>query len=147
MQRLDQIGHQRALAGLDESFDRHAGRQLDVAEAAFLAALPKAPNSYNPERHPEAAKDRRDWVIDRMAEDGFVTPAQAKAAKAEPLVVVKHSVSDIARAPYFAEEVRRTLVARYGEKALYQGGLTVRTSLNPQLQVARDLRQPPREEN
>jgi penicillin-binding protein 1A len=109
--------------------------QLDIAEAAFLAALPKAPNSYNPDRYPEAAKDRRDWVIDRMAEDGFITEAQAKTAKAEPLVVVKRSVSDTARAPYFAEEVRRTLVARYGEKALYQGGLTVRTSLNPKLQA------------
>jgi len=113
--------------------------QLDVAEAAFLAALPKAPNSYNPLRYPQAAKDRRDWVIDRMAEDRFITPAQATAAKAEPLSVVKHSVSDIARAPYFGEEVRRTLVARYGEKALYQGGLTVRTSLNPQLQAEANL--------
>ncbi len=109
--------------------------QLDIAEAAFLAALPKAPNSYNPDRYPEAAQDRRNWVVDRMAEDGFITEAQAKAAKAEPLVVVKRSVSDTARAPYFAEEVRRTLVARYGEKALYQGGLTVRTSLNPKLQA------------
>jgi penicillin-binding protein 1A len=112
--------------------------QLDVAEAAFLGALPKAPSSYNPEVHPQAAKDRRDWVIDRMAEDGFITPAQAKIAKAEPLDVVKHSVSDTVKAPYFAEEVRRTLVARYGEKALYQGGLTVRTSLNPKVQEEAD---------
>jgi penicillin-binding protein 1A len=109
--------------------------QLDVAEAAFLAALPKAPSSYNPDRYPEAARDRRDWVIERMKDDGFITAAQATAAKAEPLVVVKRSVSDTARAPYFAEEVRRTLVARYGEKALYQGGLTVRTSLDPVLQA------------
>jgi penicillin-binding protein 1A len=116
--------------------------QLDVAECAFLGALPKAPSSYNPDRYPEAARDRRDWVIDRMMDDGFVTPAQAAAAKAEPLVVVKRSVSDTARAPYFAEEVRRTLVARYGEKALYQGGLTVRTSLDPKLQdeAGRSLR-------
>ncbi len=54
-------------------------------------------------------------------------------------MVVKRSVSDTARAPYFAEEVRRTLVARYGEKALYQGGLTVRTSLNPKLQAEANL--------
>ncbi|HEY7992105.1 MAG TPA: penicillin-binding protein 1A [Stellaceae bacterium] len=108
--------------------------QLDVAEAAFLAALPKAPSSYNPDRFPTAAKDRRDWVIDRMKDDGFITPEQATTAKAEPLVVAKRSISDTVRAPYFAEEVRRTLVARYGEKALYQGGLTVRTSLDPKLQ-------------
>jgi penicillin-binding protein 1A len=109
--------------------------QLNVAEAAFLAALPKAPSSYNPDRFPTAAKDRRDWVIDRMVDDGFIDKARATAAKAEPLVVVKRSSSDTVRAPYFAEEVRRTLVARYGEKALYQGGLTVRTSLDPVLQV------------
>jgi penicillin-binding protein 1A len=108
--------------------------QLDVAEVAFLAALPKAPSAYNPDRYPDAAKERRDWVIDRMADDGFITPAQAKAAKTEPLAVVKRSVSDTVKAPYFAEEVRRTLVARYGEKALYEGGLSVRTSLDPKLQ-------------
>ena len=109
--------------------------QLDVAEAAFLGALPKAPSSYNPDRYPQAAKDRRDWVIDRMMDDGFITRAQATSAKAEPLAVVKRSVSDTVNAPYFAEEVRRTLVARYGEKALYQGGLSVRTSLDPKLQA------------
>ncbi|HEX4111769.1 MAG TPA: penicillin-binding protein 1A [Stellaceae bacterium] len=108
--------------------------QLDIAEVAFLAALPKAPSSYNPDRFPQAAKERRDWVIDRMADDGFIKPSQAAQAKMEPLTVVKRSVSDTVRAPYFAEEVRRTLVARYGEKALYQGGLTVRTSLDAKLQ-------------
>jgi penicillin-binding protein 1A len=109
--------------------------QLNIAEAAFLGALPKAPNSYNPQRFPKAALDRRNWVIDRMADDGFITRAQAVAAKGVPLDTVTHSVSDTVNAPYFAEEVRRTLVARYGEKALYQGGLTVRTSLDPKLQA------------
>ena len=62
--------------------------QLTVAEAAFLAALPKAPNNYNPFRYPDAAQARRDWVLDRMAEDHVITPAQAAAAKAEPIVPV-----------------------------------------------------------
>ena len=57
--------------------------KLTLSEAAFLAALPKAPNNYNPFRYPDAAKARRDWVLDRMAEDHVITAAQAAAAKAE----------------------------------------------------------------
>ncbi|MGH6989913.1 MAG: penicillin-binding protein 1A, partial [Stellaceae bacterium] len=112
--------------------------QLSIAQAAFLGALPKAPSGYNPAIHHKAALDRRNWVIDRMADDGFITRAQATAAKPVALVTVKHSHSDTVTAPYFAEEVRRTLVARYGEKALYEGGLTVRTSLDPKLQTMAD---------
>jgi penicillin-binding protein 1A len=107
--------------------------QLDVAEAAYLAALPKAPNNYNPERNPEAARDRRDWVIDRMVEAGFITQQQGDAAKAEPIVLHRRDPTEIVDAPYFAEEVRRELLERYGEKALYEGGLSVRTSLDPRL--------------
>jgi len=112
--------------------------ELTVGEAAFLAALPKAPNNYNPERHPEAAKERRDWVLDRMVEAGFITPAEAQAGKAEPLVSRKRDETQLVRADYFSEEVRRQLLAQYGDKVLYQGGLSVRTSLDPQLQVLAD---------
>ncbi|HTT81766.1 MAG TPA: transglycosylase domain-containing protein, partial [Stellaceae bacterium] len=115
-----------ALTYFDKSLD-----QLTLGEAAFLGGLPKAPNNYNPERFPEAAKVRRDWVLDRMADDGYITAAQAAAAKAEPLVLRHREPTEIVNAPYFAEEVRRALVARYGEKELYEGGLTVRTSLDP----------------
>src|SRR5207248_9175760 len=59
--------------------------KLTLAEAAFIAALPKAPNNYNPIRHPQAAKARRDWVLNSMAETGWATPEQVKAAVAEPL--------------------------------------------------------------
>ena len=107
---------------------------LSVEEAAFLAALPKAPNNYNPVRYPDAAKARRDWVIDRMAEAGFITPAQDATAKAKALVLRRRDPTEMAVAPYFTEEVRRELEARYGDKALYQSGLAVRTSLDPKLQ-------------
>jgi penicillin-binding protein 1A len=122
-----------ALSYFNKSLD-----ELDVAEAAFLGGLPKAPNAYNPQRNPEAAKGRRDWVIDRMAEDGLITAEQAETAKAEPLKTVRRAVSDTVTANYFAEEVRRELVAQYGENDLYKGGLTVRTSLNPKLQAMAD---------
>ncbi len=122
-----------ALTYFDKSLD-----QLTLGEAAFLGGLPKAPNNYNPELFPAAAKARRDWVLDRMAEDGYITAAQAAAAKATPLVLRHREPTEIVNAPYFAEEVRRALVARYGEKMLYEGGLTVRTSLDPAMQKAAD---------
>ncbi len=118
-----------ALNYFDKSLD-----QLTLSEAAFLAALPKAPNNYNPSRYPEAAKSRRDWVIDRMAEDGYVSAGEAAAAKREPLVAHKGGEPEFANAGYFSEEVRRELVSRFGEKALYAGGLSVRTTVDPTLQ-------------
>ena len=112
--------------------------ELTLGEAAFLAGLPKAPNNYNPARFAPAAKARRDWVLDRMAEDGSATEAEIAQAKAEPLTLRHREEAEIVTAPYFAEEVRRELLARYGEKALYQGGLSVRTSLDAGLQAAAD---------
>ncbi len=112
--------------------------ELSVGEAAFLAALPKAPNNYHPIRRPEAAKARRDWVISRMAEESFITQAQAEAAKAEPLVVHPRETPLLTHAEYFAEEVRRELLQRYGERELYRGGLSVRTTLDPKLQAIAD---------
>src|SRR3954468_23625775 len=94
--------------------------KLTLAETAFIAALPKAPNNYNPARHPQAAKARRDWVLAGMAETGALTPEQAKAAMAEPLAV--HFRDPEGEPPgYFLEEVRRELVARFGEKVVYEG--------------------------
>jgi penicillin-binding protein 1A len=108
---------------------------LNVAEAAFLAALPKAPSNYNPIRFHDRAKGRRDWVIERMQEDGVITAEQAKEAIATPLTVVTRPDSEVARADWFAEEVRRELAQRYGEKRLYEGGLSVRTTMDPKLQA------------
>ncbi len=109
--------------------------ELTVEEAAFLAALPKAPNNYNPLRYPEAAKERRDYVIDRMLDSGYITYDQAEAAKAKPIILHHRDDTQTARADYFTEEVRRELSARYGDKMLYEGGLSVRTSLDPAYEV------------
>jgi penicillin-binding protein 1A len=109
---------------------------LNPAEAAFLAALPKAPNNYNPFRFPEAAKARRDWVLDRMADDHAITAQQAAAAKATPIVPAQfHRPETVAGAQWFTEDVRRQLVARFGADDTTQGGLMVRTSLDPALQM------------
>ncbi len=123
-----------AAAGLN--YFNRALDDLSIAEAAYLAALPKAPNNYHPVRHAQAAKERRDWVIGRMFEDGKITRAEYEAAVAEPLVMRKRDGNQmIVGADYFAEDIRRDLVARYGEDALYKGGLVVRSTVDADLQA------------
>ncbi len=107
---------------------------LTIAEAAFLAGLPKAPNNYSPQRHPEAARARRDYVIHRMVEDGYITGAEAQRALLTPLEVRARDDTELVTADFFSEDVRRELVARYGKSKLYAGGLSVRTTLDPRLQ-------------
>jgi penicillin-binding protein 1A len=110
--------------------------QLSLAEDATLASLPKAPANYDPFRFPQAAKARRDWVLDRMADDHVITAAQAAAAKAEPLVPVEsHQPAAIAGTGWFTEEAHRELIAQFGADTVLQGGLTVHTSLDPSLQT------------
>jgi penicillin-binding protein 1A len=117
-------------------FDKSV-HELTVAEAAYLAALPKGPNNYNPFRKRDEAIARRNYVIDRMMEDGYVTAEVGEKAKKSPLdVTVRPTGAHIFAAEYFAEEVRRYVYDNYGEKKLYEGGLSVRTTLDPKLQVA-----------
>jgi penicillin-binding protein 1A len=112
--------------------------ELTVAEAAYLAALPKAPNNYHPIRHYEVAVARRNWVVNRMLEEHYITEAQARQAVQEELKVVPRDAIQIVEADYFLEEVRRELVERFGERGLYEGGLSVRTTLDPRLQRIAD---------
>ncbi len=116
-------------------FDKSVG-ELNIAESAYLAALPKGPNNYHPFRQPARAMERRNWVIDRMAENGYITTAEAEDAKKQPLGVTSRSdMHYVFASEYFTEEVRRQIIQKYGVDALYEGGLSVRTTLNPTLQV------------
>ncbi|MEM8551641.1 MAG: penicillin-binding protein 1A [Pseudomonadota bacterium] len=116
-------------------FDKSV-HELTLAETAYLAALPKAPNNYHPFRRPERAIERRNWVLERMAIDGIITPEEQREAMAEPLRVKPRARSQFLFASeYFAEEVRRELIDLYGEESLYGGGLSVRTSLDPVIQA------------
>ncbi len=109
--------------------------ELDVAEVAFLAALPKGPANYDPRFNHAAAVDRRNWVIGQMADNGYITDQQAEVARAEPLTTQTRAMgSQAADVDYYVEEVRRLLYAKYGAKALYDGGLQVRASLDTRLQ-------------
>lgn len=122
-----------AINYFDKSLD-----ELSIGEAAFLAVLPKAPANYSPDRFMDRAKDRRNYVLDRMVDDGFITADQGKLAAAQPIVT--RSRREVAvKLDWFSEEVRRQLAAKYGEKALYEGGLSVRTTMDPTLQAAAQM--------
>lgn len=108
--------------------------ELTIAECAYLAALPKAPNNYHPVRDHDAAVARRNWVIARMEEDGRITKEEAEMARQDPLQMQSRNETEIAVADYFSEEVRRQLVTQFGEQAVLQGGLAIKTSLNPEYQ-------------
>jgi penicillin-binding protein 1A len=116
-------------------FDKSV-HELTISEAAYLAALPKGPNNYNPFRHRDEAITRRNYVIERMVEDGYISAAEGAKAEKEALnVTARPTGAHIFAAEYFAEEVRRYLYDKYGEQKLYEGGLSVRTTLDPKLQV------------
>jgi len=112
--------------------------ELTIAESAYLGALPKAPNNYHPVRDRDAAVARRNWVITRMEEDGRITKDEADAARAEPLQSRARDEAETVTADYFTEEVRRQLATQFGEKDLLDGGLAVKTSLDPKMQIIAD---------
>lgn len=116
-------------------FDKSVN-ELTISEAAYLAALPKAPSSLHPVRNRDRAIERRNYVIDRLLENGWIKQADADKARKDALNVTgRGSHAHIFAGEYFAEEVRRDILERYGEKKLYEGGLSVRTTLDPKLQV------------
>jgi penicillin-binding protein 1A len=132
--------------GVAAAATNYFGKSLDelsLSQTAFLAALPKGPANYSPTRHKEAAIARRNYVLDQMYDNRYITRDQLKAAEAEDLVTYNRPFGAVvADVDYFVEEVRRTLYEKYGEKALYDGGLQVRSTLDPRLQdiAVRSLR-------
>jgi penicillin-binding protein 1A len=131
--------------GVAAAAQNYFGKALDeltLPEMAYLAALLKAPSNYHPIRYPEAALGRRNVVLDLMLDAGFITKQQHREAVATPLNVNLKGGDENFRADYFGEEVRRQLLAQYGESELYGGGLSVHTSLDPRLETIaeRELR-------
>lgn len=125
------------IAGAALTYFDKSVTELTIAETAYLAALPKGPANYHPFRKTEAAIERRNWVIDRMVENGYVTKAGGEEAKKQPLGVnPRRGGAHLFASDFFAEEVRRQIIQKYGDNALYEGGLSVRTSLDPRLQIA-----------
>ncbi len=109
--------------------------ELTLSETAYLAALPKGPANYDPFRKPAAAIERRNLVLTRMFEEGYITAKEEAEAKSESLnVVPRRGNVQVSSSEYFNEEVRRKLLSIYGEDKLYGGGLSVRTTLDPRMQ-------------
>ncbi len=123
------------VAGASLTYFNKSVHEVELHQAAYLAALPKAPSNYHPYRDTERALTRRNWVLDRMVENGYATREEAEEAKAKGLDVnPRRGSTYLASSEYFSEEVRREVVDRYGEDALYEGGLSIRTTLDPVMQ-------------
>lgn len=122
-----------ALNYFDKSLD-----ELTIEEAAYLAAIPKGPSNYHPVYNYDRAVERRNWVIGRLFEDGKITAEEKATAQAQPLnamIAPPLGARDWA-SEYFAEEVRKQIAERFGSEALYDGGLAVRTTIDPRFQKA-----------
>jgi penicillin-binding protein 1A len=115
-------------------FGKPAAR-LTLPEAAMLAGIIPAPSRYSPYRMPEQVQRQRDRVLRRMLEERYITQPQYEQAVAQPLLVTTQQPEEMF-APYFSEDVRKYLEAKYGATTLYEGGLQVQTTLDPQIQKA-----------
>ena len=110
--------------------------ELSLDEMAYLAALPKGPNNYHPFKHKERAIERRNWVLQQMFDNDYITQAELDEATKKPLEVSPRPFgAQLFAAESFAEEVRRELAQMYGKDKLGKGGLSVRTTLDPKLQI------------
>ena len=108
--------------------------ELELHEIAFLAALPKAPNNYNPKKNYNNAIDRRNWVIDRMYYNGYINEAQLYYKK-RALKTYKRLEYNFKTADYYYEEIRKNLYKNYGKEDLYSNGLVIKTSINSNIQT------------
>jgi penicillin-binding protein 1A len=134
---LNQIYFGQGAYGVASAAQSYFGKdlgKLTLAEAAFLAGLPKSPSRFSPFTAYDRAKKRQEHVLSRMTEAGFIAPADRDAAIAESLAF--HRPGSEHLAPYFVEYVRQLLMAKYGETMVYKGGLQVQTTLNLEMQKA-----------
>ena len=109
-------------------------RELTLDEAALLAGIIQLPARQSPYVNMDAAKRRRSYVLQRMADEGYISPQQAEAAKQSPITLAGQPKQAQSIAPFFLEEIRKYLEREYGAKALYENGLSVTTTLDPTLQ-------------
>lgn len=114
-------------------YDKHA-KELDLAESALLAGLPKAPSRFSPLQHYEVARERQQYVLQRMVDVGFVSPDAAQKALQEPLKLVKPKRWTLKNMDSYTEEVRRQLETRYGRDGLYKEGMTIYTAMDVKAQ-------------
>ena len=110
--------------------------ELSVGQAALLAGLPQAPSRYDPFQYPERARERRRYVLQRMAREGWLADEEASRLTTEPLGLVPSENPFYSVSPYFSEQVRQMVEERHGREALLQGGLRITTTMDSRLQAA-----------
>ncbi len=116
-------------------FDK-AAKELTLGECAILAGLPQAPSRYSPYTNMKAAKKRQKYVLAQMKKNGFITQDMLEKALEEKLVIHARKNLYIEKAPYYTEYVRKYIIDKYGEDALYKGGLKIHTAVNIKMQAA-----------
>jgi penicillin-binding protein 1A len=114
-------------------FNKHA-KNLNLDQAALLAGLPQAPSQYNPFRNPGVALERRNEVLDKMADNGYITQAEADSASQKPLHLKRGTRFTTRREPYVFDYVQEELIQKYGVGVVRRGGLRIYTTIDPALQ-------------
>jgi penicillin-binding protein 1A len=129
------LGHGAyGVAAAAESYFAKTIEDLDVAESAVLAGLPQAPSRYSPYQHPQQAKKRQVYILNRMAEEGFISPSEATKAAQTPYLIRGNEKPSMEKALHLVEYIRRYVEEKYGKEALYKGGLQVFSSIDLHLQ-------------
>ncbi len=125
------LGHGAyGVAAAAESYFAKAVEDLSLAESAVLAGLPQAPSKYSPYQHPQQAKKRQVYILNRMAEEGFIPPSEASKAAQTPYIIRAKEKPSLERAPHFVEYVRRYVEEKYGKEVLYKDGLQIFSSVD-----------------
>jgi penicillin-binding protein 1A len=122
------------VAAAAQAYFNKSINELTLEESAFIAALPKAPAAFDPDKRYERILERRNYVINRMVEDRYITKAAAQEAMKLPITLKKRDKSETITADYYAEIVREKIIEIFGKEMFYTGGLTVITSMNTQYQ-------------
>ena len=134
---LNQIYYGHGSYGVEAAARTYFGKSvqnLSLDEVAIIAGLPKSPNNYSPYRNPKRARSRRNHVIRRMAQEGFIKSNEAKQAMKKPFTLGEVT-NMLNRAPYFVEYIRKQLMTMYGRNKVYKSGLKVYTTLNIEKQI------------
>jgi len=136
---LNQIYLGAGSYGVQAAAENYFGKnveQLNLAEIAMMAGLPKAPNAYSPIKHLDKARERQGYVLERMVKEGYVTQVEAEHAKATLIVLNPMKKVNYNQSAYFLEHLRIQLEEKYGEDQLYKGGLKIYTTMNAGMQRA-----------
>lgn len=130
---LNQIYLGHGAYGVAMASENYFGKPVDeltLSESALLAGLPQAPSKYSPHQHPEQAKKRQIYILNRMVEEGYISQDESIRALKTPINLKLRQSPSIEKAPHFVEHVRRYIEEKYGKDALYKGGLRVYTTLD-----------------